>query len=79
MRGGVREAFSARTGGLCRDGAIGQANGTTIGELQVVFQQAAVESEARNIGRILKAIELFFLDSENNAFFVEQGDRGTGA
>jgi hypothetical protein len=45
----------------------------------VVFQQAAVESEARNIGRILKAIELFFLDSENNAFFVEQGDRGTGA
>jgi hypothetical protein len=40
----------------------------------MVFEQTAIESEARHIGRVLKAIELFFLDGELNAVFVNERD-----
>ena len=74
---GMWNALAARTCGFCGDGAIGQTNGAAVGKLEMIFQEAAVEGKAGDIGGILKAIEFFFLDGEENALFVEKRDGRT--
>ena len=45
----------------------------------MIFGEAAIESETRNIERVLEAIEFFFLDGEKKGGVVKQSDCGTTA
>ncbi len=61
------------------DATIRERDGAAIGQLQMIFEQAAIESEAGDFGGIVQAIEFFFFDGEDDAMFVEKGDGRTMA
>ena len=51
------------------------ADRAAVRQLQLIFVQAACQGETRDLEGVLKAIELFFLDSEENGLFVKKRDR----
>ncbi len=79
MRGGMGDALLARTRRSLCDAAIRERDGAAIGQLQMIFKQAAIESQAGDFGGIVEAIEFFFLDGEDNAMFVQKCDGRTVA
>ena len=45
----------------------------------MILGKAALEGQARDVERILEAIEFFFLDGKQNGRLIEQGDGGAAA
>lgn len=58
---------------------LSDSDGAAIGELQMIFVEAALECQARDVERILEAIEFFFFNGEKDRGFIEQGDGGTAS
>ena len=79
VSGGMRSAFTIRAGTGGVDAAIGKTNGTAIGKLEVIFQEATIESEARDFTGVVKTIEFFFLNRKDYAVIIEERDSGTVA
>jgi hypothetical protein len=78
--GGGRLGTPGAFGGVLVFGmTLGDGNGTAIREFQMIFGKTSLEGQARNIKRVLEAVEFFFLDGEQDRGFVEQSDRGTAA
>ena len=76
LKGGARGAFAAEARMVERSAAIGERDGAAVRQFQLIFVQAARQGEARDFERVLQAIELLFLDGEENGLFVKKRDRG---
>jgi hypothetical protein len=76
-RGALR-VFGALACTRGRVGAAGQRDGATIGKLQLIFVQATLESEPRNVRRLLTA-QFFFFDGKQNGVLVDERDRRTAS
>jgi len=50
------------------------ADGAAVRQFQLIFVQAARQGEARGFRASLQAIELLFLDGEENGLFVKKRD-----
>jgi len=55
----------------------GERDGATIGKLQTIFVQAAVQSQARYFRSVLPTTEFLLLDGKKNVALIDQGDRRT--
>jgi hypothetical protein len=72
---GAATAVTGFAGGLANR----EGDGAKAGEFEFVLSEGALDGEARNVWKILEAIELFLFDGEENGVFVEKGDGGAAA